>query len=79
MSLGSQNLVKISIDCVAIFVLFLSLFQIKFFRRKILETRKNNLLYILLTPPPLKLHVIHSYNIIFYLVEVTRFLICLYK
>lgn len=78
MSLGSQNLVKITIDCVAIFVLFLSLLQIKFFRRKILETRKNNLLYILLTPP-LKLHVIHSYNIIFYLLEVKRFLICLYK
>lgn len=77
MSLGSQNLVKITIDCVAIFVLFLSLLQIKFFRRKILETRKNNLLYILLTP--LKLHVIHSYNIIFYLLEVKRFLICLYK
>lgn len=77
MSLGSQNLVKITIDCVAIFVLFLSLLEIKFFRRKILETRKNNLLYILLTP--LKLHVIHSYNIIFYLLEVKRFLICLYK
>lgn len=77
MSLGSQNLVKITIDCVVIFVLFLSLLQIKFFRRKILETRKNNLLYILLTP--LKLHVIHSYNIIFYLLEVKRFLICLYK
>lgn len=77
MSLDSQNLVKITIDCVAIFVLFLSLLEIKFFRRKILETRKNNLLYILLTP--LKLHVIHSYNIIFYLLEVKRFLICLYK
>lgn len=65
MSLGSQNLVKISIDCVAIFVLFLSLLQIRFFRRKILESRKKKFIAYFIEPLPLpKLHVIHPYNII---------------